>query len=101
MVLLCLSYSGDGRSFHPLCRYVCQTTAMLFAKTDRELLIIGSLPIIYYIFDYATTKFSSLLYSGNKAVPEFLGFAMCLTYLLFFTGIFPGVRDEEQGRAVQ
>ena len=30
---------------------------MLFAKTDRELLIIGSLPIIYYIFDYATTKF--------------------------------------------
>ena len=54
-------------AFILLCRYVCQTTAMLFAKTDRELLIIGSLPIIYYIFDYATTKFSSLLYSGNKA----------------------------------
>lgn len=71
-----------------LCRYVCQTTAMLFAKTDRELLIIGSLPIIYYIFDYATTKFSSLLYSGNKAVPEFLGFAMCLTYLLFLLVYF-------------
>lgn len=61
---------------------------MLFAKTDRELLIIGSLPIIYYIFDYATTKFSSLLYSGNKAVPEFLGFAMCLTYLLFLLVYF-------------
>ena len=69
--------------FFLLCRYVCQTTTMLFAKTDRELLIIGSLPLVYYIFDYATTKFSSLLYSGNKAVPEFLGFAMCLTYLLF------------------
>ena len=71
-----------------LCRYVCQTTAMLFAKTDRELLIIGSLPMIYYIFDYATTKFSSLLYTGNKAVPEFLGFAMCLTYLLFLLVYF-------------
>lgn len=66
-----------------LCRYVCQTTAMLFAKTDRELLIIGSLPMIYYFFDYATTKFSSLLYTGNKAVPEFLGFAICLSYLIF------------------
>jgi hypothetical protein len=75
-------------AFILLCRYVCQTTAMLFAKTDRELLIIGSLPIIYYIFDYATTKFSSLLYSGNKAVPEFLGFAMCLTYLLFLLVYF-------------
>ena len=66
-----------------LCRYVCQTTTMLFAKTDRELLIIGSLPLIYYVFDYATTKFSTLLYTGNKAVPEFLGFAICLSYLIF------------------
>lgn len=71
-----------------LCRYVCQTTAMLFAKTDRELLIIGSLPMVYYIFDYATTKFSSLLYTGNKAVPEFLGFAICLTYLIFLLVYF-------------
>ena len=84
-----------------LCRYVCQTTAMLFAKTDRELLIIGSLPMVYYIFDYATTKFSSLLYTGNKAVPEFLGLCHVSDVSALFTGIFPGVRDEEQGRAVQ
>ena len=71
-----------------LCRYVCQTTAMLFAKTDRELLIIGSLPLIYYVFDYATTKFSTLLYTGNKAVPEFLGFAICLAYLFFLLVYF-------------
>ena len=50
--------------------------------------ILSMVPIIYYIFDYATTKFSSLLYSGNKAVPEFLGFAMCLTYLLFLLVYF-------------
>ena len=75
-------------TFILLCRYVCQTTTMLFAKTDRELLIIGSLPVIYYIFDYATTKFSSLLYTGNKAVPEFLGFAICLTYLIFLLVYF-------------
>lgn len=69
--------------FWVLCHYVCQTTTMLFAKTDRELLIIGSLPLVYYIFDYATTKFSKLLYTGNRAVPEFLGFAICLSYLFF------------------
>lgn len=69
--------------FWVLCRYVCQTTAMLLTKTNRELLLIGSLPLVYYIFDYATTKFSSLLYTGNKAVPEFLGFAICLSYLIF------------------
>lgn len=74
--------------FWVLCRYVCQTTAMLFAKTNRELLLIGSLPLIYYIFDYATTKFSSLLYTGNRAVPEFLGFAICLSYLIFLLVYF-------------
>ena len=75
-------------TFILLCKYVCQTTAMLLAKTDRELLLIGSLPMVYYIFDYATTKFSSLLYTGNRAVPEFLGFAICLSYLIFLLVYF-------------
>ena len=74
--------------FWVLCRYVCQTTAMLLTKTNRELLLIGSLPLVYYIFDYATTKFSSLLYTGNRAVPEFLGFAICLSYLIFLLVYF-------------
>ena len=95
MGLLALSVTGEEWCYYAcrivvtlvvfwvLYHYVCQTTAMLFAKTDRELLIIGSLPLVYYIFDYATTKFSSLLYTGNRAVPEFLGFAICLSYLFF------------------
>lgn len=88
MVLLCLSYSGDGGSFHPfmpVCmpdhsHAVCQNgpgTSDHWKPADHLL-----------HFDYATTKFSSLLYSGNKAVPEFLGFAMCLTYLLFLLVYF-------------
>ena len=100
MGLLALSVTGEEWCYYAcrivvtlvvfwvLCRYVCQTTAMLFAKTDRELLIIGSLPLVYYIFDYATTKFSSLLYTGNRAVPEFLGFAICLSYLIFLLVYF-------------
>mgnify|MGYP001696499803 FL=1 len=45
--------------------------------------MIGFLPLTYYIFDYATTKFSHLLYSGNKAVVEFMSFAFCIAYLIF------------------
>ena len=100
MGLLALSVTGEEWCYYAcrivvtlvvfwvLYRYVCQTTTMLFAKTDRELLIIGSLPLVYYIFDYATTKFSSLLYTGNRAVPEFLGFAICLSYLIFLLVYF-------------
>ena len=100
MGLLALSVTGEEWCYYAcrivvtlvvfwvLCRYVCQTTAMLLTKTNRELLLIGSLPLVYYIFDYATTKFSSLLYTGNRAVPEFLGFAICLSYLIFLLVYF-------------
>ena len=43
-----------------LCRYVCHTTEMIFAKDRRELWVIGFLPFVYYIFDYMCTKFSNL-----------------------------------------
>lgn len=70
-------------TFILLCRFVCRTTAAIFAKEKRELCVIGFLPLMYYVFDYTTTKFSSLLYSGNKAVVEFMGFAFCIAYLIF------------------
>lgn len=65
LVLLCGTYHHDHRDLFSACRFVCRTTAAVFAKEKRELCVIGFLPLMYYIFDYATTKFSSLLYSGN------------------------------------
>lgn len=50
--------------------------------------IIGFLPFVYYIFDYAATKFSSLLYSGNKTIVEFMSFAFCIAYLIFLIFYF-------------
>lgn len=70
-------------SFFLLCKFVCRTTEIIFAKNDRELYIIGFLPTIYYVFDYAFTKFSDLLYSGNRAIAEFMGFIFCIAYLAF------------------
>lgn len=66
-----------------LCTSVCRTTEAIFAKEKRELCIIGFLPCVYYIFDYSCTKLSTLLYSGNKTIVEFMGFAFCISYLSF------------------
>ena len=65
-------------TFVLLYRYVFRSTKTIFTKNARELSIIGFLPFVYYVFDYASTKFSTLLYSGNKAVVEFMGFAFCI-----------------------
>lgn len=83
MVLLRLPYRGDAGGILgivPLCLpddgdAVDQDESGITA--DRK----SAAGVLY--FDYATTKFSSLLYTGNRAVPEFLGFAICLSYLIF------------------
>ena len=74
--------------FYLLSRHLCQTTALLLSKSDRDLYILGAMPLVYYLFDYVTTKFSTLLYSGSKVVVEFLAFSMCLSYVIFLLVYF-------------
>lgn len=70
-------------SFILLSKMVCRTTEIIFCREDRELYIIGFLPSVYYLFDYMFTKLSDFLYSGSKAVVEFMGFSFCICYLAF------------------
>ncbi|MBU5478159.1 GHKL domain-containing protein [Eubacterium sp. MSJ-13] len=81
-----------------LCKYVCRTTQSVFAKEKWELCIIGFLPFTYYVFDYISTKFSNLLYSGNKAVVEFMGFAFCIAYLVFLIVYFKESESRQEAR---
>ncbi len=59
------------------------------------LLLFGSLPITYYIFDYATTIYSDALYSGIQALNEFLPTALVTFYVLFL----PAFHTQTQRRA--
>lgn len=79
-----------------LCKFVCHTTELIFARDKRELCMIGFLPFIYYIFDYTTTKFSNLLYSGSRAAAEFMGFAFCITYLVFLVIYFRAYENKQE-----
>lgn len=66
-----------------LMHYVSDITAQLLQKPTKSLMILGFMPFVYYIFDYVTSIYTSLLYSGLEVVGEFLGFVLCITYLLF------------------
>lgn len=85
-------------TFFLLCRQVCRTTETIFAKDTHELYIIGFLPTAYYIFDYAFTKLSSLLYSGNKVIIEFMGFAFCIAYFSFLFIYFHEYENKQKIR---
>lgn len=79
-----------------LCKFVCHTTELIFSRDRRELCVIGFLPFVYYIFDYTTTKFSNLLYSGSKTAAEFMGFAFCITYLVFLLIYFREYENKQE-----
>ena len=66
-----------------LMRYVSDATATLLQKPTKTLLILGLIPFVYYLFDYTTGVYTSLLYSGSEVVTEFLGFMLCVFYLVF------------------
>lgn len=55
--------------------------AMTYSK--RSLLLLGGLPLFYYLFDYATTVYTDVLYSGARMINEFLPAAMALFYVVF------------------
>lgn len=55
----------------------------VFNKPDAELIPFCIMPFFYYIFDYATTVYTKLLYAGNHLVVEFVPFLMCICYLIF------------------
>ena len=55
--------------------------AMTYSKQNTALF--GSLPCVYYVFDYATTIYSEALYEGIPALTEFFSTAIILFYVVF------------------
>lgn len=79
--------------FAVLIVYVSDATARLLKKPTKSILILGLMPFVYYVFDYVAGVYTTLLYSGPESVTEFLGFMLCVFYILF---IFLYFREFEQ-----
>lgn len=68
--------------FISLC-FILDSMTALMQKSTKSVLIFGLIPFVYYLFDYATNVYTELLYSGREIVVEFLGFVLCIAYILF------------------
>ena len=82
--------------FAVLLRFVSNATAQLIQKSTKALLIFAILPFAYYLFDYATGVYTALIYSGNKVVTEFLGFALSIAFLLFLLVYFRQYEEKRE-----
>ena len=81
--------------YYLLRRFFVAAAYNTMTSSTAALLLFGSLPVTYYIFDYATTIYSDALYSGIQALNEFLPTVLITFYVLFL----PAFHLQSQRRA--
>ena len=95
-VYYCVRTAITVTVFVLLIRYVSGLTAQLISKPTNTILIFGILPLVYYLFDYIAGVYTSLLYSGRKIIVEFLGFVLCISYIIFIFRYFKQYEEKRE-----
>ena len=55
----------------------------IFNKDNRSVCIFGSVPIVYYCFDYATVVYTNLWRNHAQLVGEFFPALLCIMFIVF------------------
>lgn len=69
--------------YYFLKKYVADSVRQLIERSTRSCLLFGVVPLLYYLFDYATTIYTNLLYSGARGAVQFTPSLICTFYLVF------------------
>ncbi|MGM9941561.1 MAG: sensor histidine kinase [Bulleidia sp.] len=77
-------------------KYLRDTIAHLVQQSRRSLLLLGVLPVCYYVFDYATTVYSGMMYDSFHIFAEFLPTVMVMFYVIFVAVYHREIRQKTQ-----
>jgi hypothetical protein len=69
--------------YYFLRKYIADSVHQLMERSTRSCLLFGAVPLLYYIFDYATTVYTDLLYTGARGAVQFTPSVICTFYLVF------------------
>lgn len=66
-------------------RYFAEIAHDAMTYSPQILFLFGSLPFVYYVFDYSTVIYSNALYAGIPALTEFFPTALIVFYVVFLS----------------
>ena len=75
--------AGAFVTFYFLQKYAVGPARLLMERSVKSCLLFGALPFIYYVFDYAVVIYTDLMYSGNRAVVQFMPSFTAACYVAF------------------
>lgn len=70
-------------TYYVLRKYFAASVCQLMERSTRSCLLFGAVPLLYYLFDYTTTIYTDLLYSGAREAVQFTPSVICTFYLVF------------------
>ena len=70
-------------TFYFLYHYEANLTQHFMPKANKSVYILGILPLCYYLFDYASTIYTDMLYTSNEFVVQFMPSICCIFYFVF------------------
>ena len=59
-------------TFYFLYHYESNLAQHFMPKANKSVYILGILPLCYYLFDYASTIYTDMLYTSNEFVVQFM-----------------------------
>jgi len=70
-------------SYYLLKKYVIGSVRHLMVKSPKSCLLLGGVPFFYYAFDYFTTIYTDVLYSGAEWAVQFMPSIISIFYFVF------------------
>lgn len=64
-------------------KYLASYLSEIFNKETRDVYIFCIVPMVYYVFDYATVIYTDLWTTNNRITAEFLPFFLCIVFVIF------------------
>jgi two-component system, LytTR family, sensor histidine kinase AgrC len=72
-----------GVVYYLLKKFIADSVRQLFERSTLSCLLFGAVPLLYYLFDYITTVYTNLLFSGSRAVVQFAPSLISTIYFVF------------------
>ncbi len=70
-------------AYYFLKRYVAGSVRELMENSVKSRVLLGAVPLFYYMFDYVTTIYTDILYSGTEWAVQFMPSTVSVFYFVF------------------
>jgi len=94
-----ISYIGAVfLAYYFLKRYVVISVRDLMDDSLRARMLLGAVPLFYYVFDYVTTIYTDILYTGTKWAVQFMPSTVSIFYFVFVILYYSETQKQAEAR---